>query len=199
MITKQENIELMQDRLAGAGNVEDINKRYPYPVLDAMIAKCYSDLWSSDPQSMQDMALEYDLVLSTDSGYYSNLSIRPIGSSALLWVSGNGVYIPTTQGGMEGKILGITEPGRIPGCRLVNGTKIVFDAQPKEPVRALYIPNYTDLDDNDNVVLMGADSLIYKMVVQLIKATDQAPEEFYNDGRDDARSVQMKNEFLNRR
>ena len=100
---------------------------------------------------------------------------------------------------MEGKILGITEPGRIPGCRLVNGTKIVFDAQPKEPVRALYIPNYTDLDDNDNVVLMGADSLIYKMVVQLIKATDQAPEEFYNDGRADARRVQMKNEFLNRR
>ena len=107
--------------------------------------------------------------------------------------------IPVDQGGMEGKILGVVEPGRIPGCKLVNGTKIVYDIKPDEPLKVLMVPNYSDLDDDDNVVMMGVDTKVYQMVIQLIKMTDQAPEEFYNDGRDDARRVQMKNEFLNRR
>lgn len=189
----------MQDRLGSAGNVEDINKRYPYPVVDALIAKCYSDLWDSDPESMQDMAIEYDLTLATDNGYYADLSIRPVGSSGIQWVEGNKVFIPVYQGATQSKLLGIVEPNRIPGCRLINGSRLVFDSQPQEPLKALYIPNYSDLADTDNVVLMGADSLIYKMVVQLVQATDGAPEEFYNDGRNDARPVPKKNEFRNPR
>ena len=199
MITKRKEIELIQNRLAGTGTVEDLSKRYPYKVISEMIGKAYSDVFATDPASMQDMAIEYDLVLSTNNGNYSTLPVRPIGSSGLLWVEGNSQMIPVDQGGMEGKILGVVEPGRIPGCKLVNGTKIVYDIKPDEPLKVLMVPNYSDLDDDDNVVMMGVDTKVYQMVIQLIKMTDQAPEEFYNDGRDDARRVQMKNEFLNRR
>lgn len=199
MITKQKNIELIQDRLASTGNVEDIYKRYPYPVMDALIAKLYSDLWDEDPESLQDMALEYTLTLSTDSGYYSNLTVRPVGSSGIVWVEGGGEMIPVVQGGMEGKILAKVEPGGIPRCRLVNGSKIVFDSKPMEPLTAMMIPDYSDLDDDDNVVMMGADSKIYLAILEVVRRTDKAPEEFYNDGRDDYRRVQKKNEFLSNR
>jgi hypothetical protein len=199
MITKRKEIELIQNRLAGTGTVEDLSKRYPYKVISEMIGKAYSDVFATDPASMQDMAIEYDLVLSTNNGNYSTLPVRPIGSSGLLWVEGNSQMIPVDQGGMEGKILGVVEPGRIPGCKLVNGTKIVYDIKPDEPLKVLMVPNYSDLDDDDNVVMMGVDTKVYQIAIQLIKMTDQAPEEFYNDGRDDARRVQMKNEFLNRR
>jgi hypothetical protein len=199
MITKRKEIELIQNRLAGTGTVEDLSKRYPYKVISEMIGKAYSDVFTTDPAAMQDMAIEYDLVLSTDSGNYSTLPVRPIGSSGLLWVEGNSQMIPVDQGGMEGKILGVVEPGRIPGCRLVNGTKIVYDIKPAEPLKVLMVPNYSDLDDDDNVIMMGVDTKVYQIAIQLIKMTDQAPEEFYNDGRDDARRVQMKNEYLNRR
>lgn len=199
MITKRKEIELIQNRLAGTGTVEDLSKRYPYKVISEMVGKAYSDVFATDPASMQDMAMEYDLTLSTDNGYYSTLPVRPIGSSGLLWVEGNSQLIPVDQGGMEGKIMGVVEPGRIPGCKLVNGTKIVYDVKPVEPLKVLMVPNYSDLDDDDNVIMMGVDTKVYQIAIQLIKMTDQAPEEFYNDGRDDARRVQMKNEYLNRR
>jgi hypothetical protein len=195
MISKQENIEVIQDRLSGSGTPDDIRKFYPYSIIEAIVSKAYSDLWNENPESMNDMAMEYDLTLSTDNGYYSTLSIKPIGSAGLLWVQGNNVFIPTVQGGMQGKILSLVEPGGIPKCQLVNGTKIVFTSKPEEPLKALYIPNYDDLDDDDNVVLMGAESAIYMKVIQMIRATDGNPEEFYNDGRNDARKVPPKQEY----
>lgn len=199
MITKRKLIELVQNSLSSADTTADIRKRYPYPRVNEFIAKVYSDSSVLDPESLQDMAIEYSLTL-TQSGntYSSTLSTRPVGSWGLLWVSGNNAMIPVDQGGMQGKILGIVEPGRIPGCRLVGDT-IVYDSKPEEPLLALMVPNFSDLLDTDNVIAMGNDVKIYQMVVQLIKFTDVRPEETYNDGRDDAMRVQLKREALERR
>lgn len=196
MISKQENIEVIQDRLNGSGTPDDIRKFYPFSIISALLSKAWSDLFSENPMSMEDMAVEYDLVISTDAGFYSTLLVKPIGSAGILWVEGNKIFIPVDQGGMESKILGIVEPGKIPGCRLVSGSKLVFDSRPSEPVKAMYIPNFDDMDDDDNMIVIGADSLLYMRVIQMIKSTDGQPEEFYNDGRNDSRKVQPKQEFL---
>lgn len=199
MITKVKLIELLQDRLSGAGTTSDIRKRYPYTVIEAIVSKVYSDSSSLDPESLQDMALEYTLTLTqTGTVFSSSLPVRPVGSWGLLWVSGNEQFIPTSQGGMQNKILGIVEPGRINGCRLVGDT-IVYDRKPEEPLSVLMVPNFDDLSNNDNVIMMGNDTKIYEAVVRLIRMTDVRPEEVYNDGRDDSMKVQPKRENLERR
>jgi len=199
MITKRKLIELIQDRLSSTGTTADIRKRYPYVVVSEFISKVYSDSSVLEPDSLQDMAIEYSLALTTSGTTYSStLTTRPVGSWGLLWVSGNNQLIPVDQGGMQGKILGTVEPGRIPGCRLVGNT-IVYDSKPVEPLAVLMVPNFSDLADTDNVIMMGNDTKVYQLVADLIRRTDNRPEETYNDGRDDAMRVQPKREFLERR
>lgn len=196
MQTKRHLRETIQDRLGAAGAPADIRKFYPSQIIDQFIGKVYSDLAQQKPKVLQDMALEYDLTLSnTGNTFYSTLPVKPIGSFGILWVEGNGIFIPTDQGGMEAKILKKVEPGRIPGCRLVGNT-IRYDSKPVEPLTALMIPDYKELSDNDNVIMTGAEVQVYRMVVELIRVTDIRPEEIYNDGKDDSRPLPKKTQTV---
>lgn len=191
MSTKRKGIELIQDRLAGAGAEADIRKRYPYRVVEALISRVYRDVSLKSQPWLNDMAMEYSYDVE---GCDVVLSPKPVGSHGVIWVESAGVMYPVDQGGMESKILSIVEPGRIPGCRLINGKTLRFDKKICGKVCVMMIASFDDLQDDDEWIMPGADSTIYEMVVQLLRMTDQRPEENYNDGRDDFMRVQPKQE-----
>lgn len=191
MSTKRKGIELLQDRLAGAGAEADIRKRYPYRVVEALISRVYRDVSLNNLPWMNDMAREYAFDVE---GCDVKLTPLPVGSHGILWVEVDGAMYPVDQGGMESKILKKVEPGRVPGCRLVNGNTLVFDNKICGKACVMMIPSFDALQDDDEWLIPGAESTMYEMVVQMIRLTDQRPEENFNDGRDDVLRVQPKQE-----
>lgn len=194
MSTKRVGIELLCNRLSGSGVEADLNKRYPYKVVEQVIARVYRDSSLTSQPFFKDMAQDYEYDID---GKEITLSPKPVGSHGLIWVEVDGVFQQVFQGGMEAKILRAVEPGANGGCRLINGKRLKFEDCFTGKVCVTMIPAFEDLADTDEWLMPGAESAMYEMVVQLIKLTDIRPEEAYNDGRDDVLRVEPKQQRVN--
>lgn len=190
MITKRKLIELIQDRLGSSGTPADLRSRYPFQVIEVLIAKAYSDLAYINPPSAEDIAIQYTDI-SVTAGL-ATLPVKPVGSFGILWVESAGVFIPVEQGGTESKILNSVEPGKLKGCLLQNGNVLKIWDCDIDTVDVLMIPDFAELDENQNIAMPGVEMMIYQQVIEVMRSTDVRPQEVYDDGREDDPKVAPK-------
>lgn len=190
MITKRKLIELIQDRLGSSGTPADLRTRYPFQVVEVLIAKAYADIAYLNPSAAEDLAIQYTGITVTAG--VASLPVKPVGSFGVLWVESAGVLIPVEQGGMESKILKKVEPGKLKGCLLQNGNTLKIWDCDIDTVDVLMIPDFAELDQSQEVVMPGVEMMIYQQVIEVIRSTDTRPQEVYNDGREDAPKVAPK-------
>lgn len=195
MITKKKLIELIQDRLGSTGTPADLRSRYPFQVIEALIAKAYADIAYVNPPAAEDLAIQYTDVPIVAG--VATLPVKPVGSFGILWVEAAGVFIPVDQGGIENKILKKVEPGKIKSCVLRNGNTLKFSNCNINSVDILMIPDFAELDEQQNIDMPGAEMLIYQQVIEIMRLTDTRPQEVYNDGREDAPKVPPKDFKVN--
>ncbi len=206
MLTKRQTIELIENRLAGAGTTADLRRRYPRAIIEAIIGKVYADIAFTNAYMMQDLANTYDIsytetTLSTGKCEYSAiLSVNPLGSFSFVSVEFGDKFYPMQQGKQEGFVMNKVMPNRIAGCYLRTadkGWKLIFTEKPiLENGTATYVPDFRSMDDNAPLLFNGGEVALYKAVVELIKYTDQRPGEEFNDGTDDLSNIPPKPQIV---
>jgi hypothetical protein len=187
-MTKQELIELIQERLASGDVPNDIMGRYKYNAIAGMLAVVYQEAATADINVLSTMVIPYSVDVNCESGkYFSNLPVTPAyGPMSVKYAQTEcGVMMYSRQSDDQNVFLNKIK--HMAGVEFyVRGSKVLWTKKPKTDIVDVYlIPEFIQMDDDQEVVIPSAISAILTRVIELIRSTDTRPEENINNTSED--------------
>lgn len=193
MITKRNLIDTLQNRLTGGDCPDDLKGLYHPQILEQVIQGVFSDVIANNPQLYRELGVGYSLTRSEqtvggETKWVADLSVSPLqGSKSVLYVYGcdENDWYTIIQGKYGNHMMRILKPSR---CRI--GTyyedgKLVFTDKPHETMTAYIVPNVSDMEDDDEIILPGNDSLFFDACFMILKKMSAPRIENLNDTKED--------------
>jgi hypothetical protein len=187
-MTKRDLIDLIQERLASGDVPNDIMGRYKYQTVSALIAIVYQEAATADNSVLGTMVLPYDLNVTCENGkYFSMLTAAPAyGPMSVKYATdscGNTYYSRQSddQNLFLSRIKNMSKPEFY-----VRGKKLIWTCNPDFDTTTVYmVPNFLDMDDNEEAVMPNSISAILTRVIELVRSTDTRPQEVVNNTSQD--------------
>jgi hypothetical protein len=188
MITKRTFIEYVQNRIVGGDATMDVQGVANYAVIEQAVNFVFNDLVSRDRYLAREMGTREVITVASNSG---TLSASPmLGTKGIISAIHKGEFLPFTQGLEEATLMNILMP-QVTAKSVVNseGRKINFKGVEGD-VEVIYIPNFSDLDEDVPFILESQMTNLYGMV-RKVMAVDRNEEVLDNSVSDTA--MQPKN------
>ena len=85
------------------------------------------------------------------------------------------------QGIEEAEIMAVINPSLKVFATRIIGNKLYFNAAPEATINIEILPDFNDLGDDDNVVVEGAMTELFSMVMGKMRENTSQLEEVYNN------------------
>ncbi len=184
-MTKQDFIQLIQDRVAGGDVTNDTLQKYKYVTIAATINTLLIESASNTANQFGNSTFGFEYTALTGN-YYLTLSPIPIGGAkGVKYVQddcGNIYYGRKTvdQNVQLNNIMHMALPHFY-----VSGETLRFTAQPKGTSYTVYMtPDFVAMADDQEFTCDNIDTLVME-VIKKLKATNNEPTEVVNDTKPD--------------
>ncbi len=184
-MTKQDFIQLVQDRAAGGDVTNDTLQKYKYVTIAAVINMLLIESATGANNQFGNSAFGFDYAALTGD-YYLTLDPKPIGGAkGVKYVvddCGNNYFGRKNidQNVQLGNIMQMARPQFY-----VMGDTLRFTSAPSGTSYTVYMtPDFVAMDDEQEFTCDNIDSLI-TLVIQRIKMTNDKPTEVVNDTKPD--------------
>lgn len=195
MITKRNLIDTLQNRLVGGDCPDDLKGLYPEQILEQIVQGVFSDVLAKSPMMMKQLGIAYEVtpVQNSSQKWVAPLTVKPLqGSQSILYAYGcdENDWYTIIQGRYNNFVMGILKPGR---CRI--GTYyedggLVFTDKPNATVTAYLVPNVSDMEEDEEIILPGNESVFFDACFRLIKQMGVNPTETINNTKVDGNAAQ---------